>query len=94
MVPPWAQPVWHQYVVRSRNRDEMRMRLRDRGVDTLIHYPTPPHRQPAYRGLGLVDGSLPISELIHREVISLPINPHMSDDDVERVTSAVRLAVA
>jgi dTDP-4-amino-4,6-dideoxygalactose transaminase len=42
----------------------------------------------------LVDGSLPISELIHREVISLPINPHMSDDDVERVTSAVRLAVA
>jgi dTDP-4-amino-4,6-dideoxygalactose transaminase len=93
-VPPWAHPVWHQYVVRSRNRDEVRMRLRDRGVDTLIHYPTPPHRQPAYRGLGLVDGSLPISELLHREVISLPINPHMSEDDVERVTSAVRLAVA
>jgi dTDP-4-amino-4,6-dideoxygalactose transaminase len=86
---PRTEPAWHQYVVRTTDRDGLRSRLHDRGIDTLVHYPTPPHRQPAYAGLGLEQGSLPIAELVHREVVSLPINAQMSDDDVRQVAGAV-----
>jgi dTDP-4-amino-4,6-dideoxygalactose transaminase len=56
----------------------------------LIHYPIPPHRQRAYAALGLSDGSLPISEAIHREVLSLPIGPHLSQHAVDRVVAAIQ----
>ncbi len=90
VVAPWASPVWHVFVVRSPKRDALREHLREAGVETVIHYPTPPHRQPAYASLGLPPGSSPISEAIHREVLSLPIGPHIGGDQVERVIDAVR----
>ncbi len=92
MVPDWADPVWHLFVVRHPERDGFAERLRAAGVATVIHYPVPPHLQPAYAGLNLGPGTFPISERIHREVISLPIGPTMSDAAVAAVIDAVRAA--
>ncbi len=92
-VPAWAEPVWHLYVVRTPHRDLLRERLTQRGIGVQIHYPIPPHLQEAYRELGLREGAFPISEQLHREVLSLPIGPHLSADDVAQVVSAVRGAV-
>ncbi|MEA2537497.1 MAG: hypothetical protein QOF11_1731 [Chloroflexota bacterium] len=89
-----ADPVWHVFVVRHPRRDALRAALTAAGVQTLIHYPIPPHLQGAYREMGLGPGALPISEAIHREVVSLPIGPHMTDDQVGLVVAAVRSALA
>jgi dTDP-4-amino-4,6-dideoxygalactose transaminase len=87
-----ATSSWHLFVVRHPARDALQASLSDAGVDTLIHYPIPPHLQEAYRELGLGPGSFPISERIHREVLSLPIGPHMSDEQVSVVIGAVTTA--
>lgn len=89
-VPEWASPVWHLFVVRHDDRDGFATRLKEQGVATLIHYPIAPHMQPAYSDLGIQIGSLPISEQIHREVLSLPIGPTMTDDQVDKVIASVR----
>jgi dTDP-4-amino-4,6-dideoxygalactose transaminase len=88
--PPWAEPVWHQYVVRHPRRDEIRRGLAEAGVETLIHYPVPPHRQQAYADLGLDEGSCPISERVHREVFSLPMGPHQPAEHTDYVINATR----
>ncbi|MSQ73420.1 MAG: DegT/DnrJ/EryC1/StrS family aminotransferase [Betaproteobacteria bacterium] len=87
-VPAWAQPVWHQFVVRHATRDDLIRRLDRAGVETLIHYPIPPHLQRAYAGTALARCRLPISEKIHSEVLSLPLNPSLSDTDIDRILSA------
>jgi dTDP-4-amino-4,6-dideoxygalactose transaminase len=89
-VPPWAAPVWHLFVVRHPARAALQRALERHGVDTLIHYPIPPHLQPAYAALGLGRGSLPVSERVHEEVVSLPIGPGMTDDEARTVIDAVR----
>ena len=89
-VPDWAEPVWHLFVVGSRERDALQRHLEQAGIGTLIHYPIPPHLQDAYRDLGLGEGTLPISEAIHREVLSLPIGPHLTEAEASRVIQAVR----
>jgi dTDP-4-amino-4,6-dideoxygalactose transaminase len=89
-VPDLAEPVWHLYVIRTRDRDGVAKRLADQGVETLIHYPTPPHRQPAFAGAH----DLPIADSLAAEVLSLPIGPHIDDAAVEEVVSAVRAATA
>lgn len=88
-VPEWAKPVWHLFVIRHKERDMIAKRLRDAGIDTLIHYPIPPHRQAAYQCLKPASPSLPISEAIHAEVLSLPMDPMMSADHVDAVVNAV-----
>ena len=87
-VPNWAEPVWHLFVVRSAHRDALGVALAERGVATMIHYPVAPHRQPAYTELLLGDGSLPVAEAIHREVLSLPIWPQMTVEQVNEVIAA------
>ncbi|MGH2661341.1 MAG: DegT/DnrJ/EryC1/StrS family aminotransferase [Actinomycetota bacterium] len=89
VVPEWADPVWHLFVVRSPQRAELQAHLARAGVETLIHYPIPPHRQAAYGMLGLGEGSLPISEAIHREALSLPMGPHLDEWDAGSVIEAV-----
>lgn len=89
MVPDWADPVWHLFVVRHTDRDGLAARLKADGIATMIHYPVPPHLQPAYRDAGIAEGSFPLTERIHREVLSLPIGPALSDEEVERVIDAV-----
>jgi len=79
--------VWHVFVIRCERRDELQKYLADNGVQTLIHYPVPPHQQPAYKELNKL--SYLISEEIHAEVLSLPIGPTMAMEDVDIVISAV-----
>jgi dTDP-4-amino-4,6-dideoxygalactose transaminase len=90
-IPNWAEPVWHLYVVQHPQRDILQKQLGGTGIGTLIHYPIPPHLQQAYAGLGYAQGSLPISEKIHKEVLSLPMGPAMRLEDVDMVISAVRV---
>ena len=91
-VPAWVEPAWHLYVVQSEDRERLAARLAEAGVQTLIHYPIPPHRQQAYASMGLIEGTLPIAEALAARVLSLPIGPHLSRDDAERVAEAVRRA--
>lgn len=88
-VPDWAEPVWHQYVVRHPARDEAMRRLQAAGIEALIHYPVPPHLQPAYANTPLGRLRLPLSEEIHREIFSLPLNPSMGEADIDRIVRAL-----
>nr|MCR5179840.1 GNAT family N-acetyltransferase [Bacteroidaceae bacterium] len=81
--------VCYAFVVRSPYRDELREWLSQQGVETIIHYPIPPHRQGALPEL--MDLKLPVTEQLHREVLSLPISPLMTEAEVERVIKAVNL---
>jgi len=93
-VPEWAEPVWHLYVVRHAQRDTLAKALADQGIGTIVHYPVPPHLQPAYAEMGYKPGDFPIAEAIHREVLSLPIGPHMTLAQASAVAAAVRQALA
>jgi dTDP-4-amino-4,6-dideoxygalactose transaminase len=88
-VPTWADPVWHLFVVRTARRDDLRASLLEHGVQTQIHYPIPPHLQAAYAELGMSRGRFPIAERIHDEVLSLPIGPHLAEEQVVAVIAAV-----
>ena len=89
-VPDWAEPAWHLFVIRHEARDRLADALAERGIGTLIHYPVPPHLQPAYGELGFAAGDFPIAEQIHRECLSLPLWPGMSVAQIEAVIAAVR----
>lgn len=89
-VPPWAEHVWHLFVVRSKQRDRLKNALESASIGTMIHYPIPPHLQPALAPLKHAEGSLPITEAIHRQVLSLPIGPHLLMDSVTAIVDAVR----
>jgi len=71
--------VWHLFVIRSDKREALQKHLHDNGIQTLIHYPVPPHKQQAYKDWGYLD--LPLTEKIHQEVMSLPIGPTMTTDE-------------
>ena len=80
--------VWHLFVVRVPDRAAFQQRLLDHGVHTAIHYPIAPHHQQAYAQL-LGHLKLPLTEAIHREVVSLPISPVMTDEQVAHVVAVV-----
>ncbi len=89
--PVNTRHVYHLYVIRHPRRDALMQFLRERGIGTAIHYPVPIHLQPAYRGRlagGL--GSLPETERAVREIVSLPMYPEISEEDVRLVAQAVR----
>lgn len=94
VVAAGAEPVWHLYVVSLDARDAVAAALKAEGIDTLIHYPTPPHLQGAYRDMALSPGSLPVAERLAATALSLPIGPHLAEADAARVADAVRRAVA
>jgi dTDP-4-amino-4,6-dideoxygalactose transaminase len=81
--------VWHLYVVRVNDRLALQEKLKRKGINTLIHYPIPPHLQPAYSDMGFKNGDLPISEKIHEEVLSLPIGPTMEIEQAKSVVEAI-----
>jgi dTDP-4-amino-4,6-dideoxygalactose transaminase len=78
--------VWHVYTVLCQDRDALQRHLADQGVQTLIHYPIPPHHQKAYAEWS--DASFPVSEQIHQQILSLPIGPTLSLEDAEAVVKA------
>ncbi|MNK22250.1 dTDP-3-amino-3,6-dideoxy-alpha-D-galactopyranose transaminase [compost metagenome] len=79
--------VWHLFVIRTSKRDKLKQYLDEKGIQTLIHYPIPPHRQAAYPQFN--DLSLPITEQIHREVLSLPISPVMTTEEIRLIVDTL-----
>jgi dTDP-4-amino-4,6-dideoxygalactose transaminase len=92
VVPPWAEPVWHLYVVQHVRRDEIQQALHKAGIGSLIHYPIPPHLQEAYRDTGYALGMFPIAESMANQVLSFPIGPQMDDPAIEAVIKAATQA--
>lgn len=86
---PGASHVYHQYVVRSEYRDSLREFLREKGIGTLIHYPVPIHRQPAYKGRLRCADSIANTERVVKEVLSLPIYPELTSGQVRQVGEAI-----
>jgi len=86
-VPEYAEPVWHLYVIRSKQRDALKAHLEQQGVSTVIHYPMPPHRQACYQVFR--GHNLPIVELLAGEVLSLPMSPELKVSQIECVAKTV-----
>jgi len=90
-VPDWTSPIWHIFPIQCSRRDDLQKYLKSKGVDTLIHYPVPPHLSRAYTDLSGSKGAFPIAEAIASSELSLPIGPHLiSLDDVEYVANVIR----
>ncbi len=90
VLPETTCHTYHQYTIRTPRRDELRRYLAEHGVMSQIYYPLPLHLQPAYRFLGYQEGDFPEAERAAREVLSLPIHPHLSAEQVEYVADVVR----
>ncbi len=93
LVLPWVHPdaahVWHLYVIRTKHRDVLQNYLAEHGVQTLIHYPIPPHLQKAYKHLGYKRGDFPIAEEIADTCLSLPLWVGMGEEEIEGVVNCV-----
>ena len=94
IAPPNCKHVWHLYVVRTAQREALRSALTTRGLETLVHYETPPHLQRAFTALNYAQGDFPVSEAMHRDVLSLPIGPHLDELAILRACDAVNEAIA
>jgi len=88
--PEDSKHVFHQFVVRHPQRDALRAFLKEQGIQTLIHYPAPVHLQPAYANLGYSAGSFPNTELISREILSLPLYPELNEQAVILVCRTIK----
>jgi dTDP-4-amino-4,6-dideoxygalactose transaminase len=93
-VPEWAQSVWHQFVVRHPRRDAFQKRLHELGIQTLIHYPVPPHLSGAYANMHQSPGTHPIAEEIANTILSLPIGPHLSPEQTQHVVTMASQALS
>jgi len=86
----YAKSVFHLYVIRTPDRDRLNDYLNQQGIGSLIHYPVPNHFLPCFSGLGYRGGSLPVTEKISKEVLSLPLYPEMSSKQIREVTNAIQ----
>ncbi len=84
-----ATHIWHQFVIRTQERDELMKYLEERGIGTIIHYPIPPHMSEAYRYLGIREGMLPVTEQYARTVLSIPLYNGMTDEEQDYVMEAI-----
>ena len=82
-------PVWHQFIIRTNNREDLQKYLEEQGISTMIHYPVPIHKQEAYKEYSDMIGRLPIAESIADEILSLPIYPEMSKFDIDKVIESI-----
>lgn len=87
--PSWSRSVYHLYVTRVQEREQIQRYLKDKGIGTGIHYPIPLHLQNAYRALGYQKGDLPIAETTAQEVLSLPMFPDLLDSDQETIAAEI-----
>ena len=86
-VPDYADPVWHLFVIRNKNRDRLQEYLKKNEIQTMIHYPIPPHKQKAYESMN--NFFYPISEKIHKEVLSLPISSVLKNQNIFKIVSNI-----
>ena len=88
---PDVQNVYHLFPILTERRDEVQQHLREKGIETLIHYPIPPHKQECYKEWNTL--SLPVTEQIHRQELSLPMSPVMTDEEAEFVVKSLEFRV-
>lgn len=93
-VRPGVTHVYHQYTIRVRERDAFAERLKERGVGSAIYYPIPVHRQKPFVALGYGDGEYPVTDRLTDEVLSIPVHPSLSDEEVAQVIEAVNATAA
>jgi len=84
-----ATSAFAQYSIRVKNRDEVQARLKEQGIPTAVHYPMPLHLQECFAYLGYKKGDFPVSEIVSSEIISLPMNPYVSDDEIGYIASHI-----
>jgi len=86
---PNVSSVYHLYLIKVNDRDDLQRHLANCGIQTLIHYPVPCHLQQAYKYLGYREGDLPVSEANAKKILSLPIFPQMTEDEVHSVINSI-----
>ena len=84
-----SKHIFHQYTIRVKNRDELQKHLQNKGIPTAIHYPIPLHLQPAFRGYA-DEGTLPVSEQVAKEVLSLPMHPNLKTEEIEFIAQSIK----
>jgi dTDP-4-amino-4,6-dideoxygalactose transaminase len=86
---PYARHVYHLYVVQAEDREFLREQLTKLGIETGLHYPIPLHLQEAYASLGYRPGDFPVAERLARRILSFPMHPYLTDEEIEYVASAI-----
>jgi UDP-2-acetamido-2-deoxy-ribo-hexuluronate aminotransferase len=89
-IKPDRTTPWAQYSIRVKNRDEIQNKLKKAGIPTAVHYPMPLHLQECFSYLGYKKGDFPVAERVSREIMSLPMNPNLSDEEIEYIASKVK----
>lgn len=89
-VKPYVKHVFHQYVIRTKNRDELQEYLANKGIGTAIYYPLPLHLQECYKDLGYREGDFPEAEKASKEVIALPMWPELTNEEVDYIIESIR----
>lgn len=89
LVEPYSKHVWHLFVIRTKNRDDLQKYLKSMGIETVIHYKVPIHLQPAYKDLNFKRGDFPAAEKISDEVLSIPMWYGMTDDKISYVIDCI-----
>jgi len=89
VVHPEVETVWHLFVIKVQDRDRLQTELNERGIAAGVHYPVPLHRQPAYQHLGIPEGALPVTEQVASRILSLPMYPELTEDQIAAVGKAV-----
>ncbi|MDX8553634.1 DegT/DnrJ/EryC1/StrS family aminotransferase [Tenacibaculum sp. 1B UA] len=78
---------WAQYSIRVKNREELQVKLKENGIPTAVHYPMPLHLQECFEYLGYNEGDFPISELVSKEILSLPMNPYLTEEEIKYISN-------
>ncbi|GAI52083.1 unnamed protein product, partial [marine sediment metagenome] len=86
----YPEHVWHLFVVRSSNRDSLKAYLKEKDIGTAIHYPVPLHLTPAYSHLGYKKGDFPVAEKLSTEILSLPMYPELTEEEVKYVATTLK----
>jgi dTDP-4-amino-4,6-dideoxygalactose transaminase len=94
VVHPEVETVWHLFVIKVQDRDRLQAELNERGIAAGVHYPVPLHRQPAYQHLGIPKGALPVTEQVASHILSLPMYPELTEDQIAAVGKAVSAVTA
>ncbi len=86
----YAKHVYHLYVIRAKDRDKLMKYLNENGISALVHYPIPLHLQPAYKYLGYKEGDFPVAEKLAKEVLSLPMYPEITEEQIHFITDKIK----
>lgn len=88
--PDWVEAVYHLYVIRTQGRDDLQAHLAEKGIASALHYPVPLHLQKAYAGMGYKEGDFPVAEEVAKEILSLPMFPELTGEQIDTVCEEIR----